>query len=654
MKEQAGQPRLRPLLEHERTAAPASRSPSAARSGALDGHSSVPTGAWSHLAATYDGATLRLYVNGTQVAQLAVTGSIADVGLAAADRRQRHLGRVVQRPDRRGAGLQPRARAQPRSRATWSAASRRTSRAPTVTAHGRPLPGSAGINVGTSATATFNELDERRLDHDLDVPAAGRRPTRSCPRPSRTTPTTSTATLTPQAALAVRRDLHRDRRRAAPAASPTLAGNPLAADSTWSFTTEASPPPILVVGSTGEPVRLVPRRDPPQRGPERVHDDRRRLPLARAPRADSTSSCSARRRSRPAQVTTLTGWVNGGGNLIAMRPDKQLAGLLGLTDAGTTLANAYLQVATRLTAPGAGIVGSTMQFHGVADRYTLNGATSVATLYSTATTATTNPAVTLRIGRRERRPGGRVHLRPRALRRLHAPGKPRLGRPGARRRRRHPTGRPLLRRPRRRRAARLGRHEQDRDPAGGRAAAAAAQPDHADGARQDAAAAVLVPAARREGRGRDERRRPLPRDRLRAARPATSTATRRSALPAAASPTGSACARARTSIPNATLTNAQAATYIAEGFEVGVHPLVASCPTTAMTEARARRRSTTRSWRSSRRSTRACRLRCRAARTASTGPTGPRTRRSSSRAGSGWTPTTTTTPAPGSAPSRAS
>ena len=30
----------------------------------------------------------------------------------------------------------------------------------------------------------------------------------------------------------------------------------------------------------------------------------------------------------------FTTWVNGGGNLIAMRPDKQLAGLLGLTDAG--------------------------------------------------------------------------------------------------------------------------------------------------------------------------------------------------------------------------------------------------------------------------------------------------------------------------------
>ena len=71
-------------------------------------------------------------------------------------------------------------------------------------------------------------------------------------------------------------------------------------------------------------------------------------------------------------------WVNGGGNLIAMRPDKQLAGLLGLTDAGATLSNAYLQGRHERTRPGAGIVGQTMQFHGAADRYTLNGATSVA------------------------------------------------------------------------------------------------------------------------------------------------------------------------------------------------------------------------------------------------------------------------------------
>ncbi len=37
-----------------------------------------------------------------------------------------------------------------------------------------------------------------------------------------------------------------------------------------------------------------------------------------------------------------------------------------------------------------------MQFHGTADRYPLAGATTVATLYTDATTATSNPAVTLR------------------------------------------------------------------------------------------------------------------------------------------------------------------------------------------------------------------------------------------------------------------
>jgi hypothetical protein len=95
------------------------------------------------------------------------------------------------------------------------------------------------------------------------------------------------------------------------------------------------------------------------------------------------------------QVTMLTDWVNAGGNLIAMRPDTQLATLLGLTSASGTLSNAYLLVSTG-AAPGQGIVGQTIQFHGAADLWTLNGATSVATLYTNATTATSNPAVTLK------------------------------------------------------------------------------------------------------------------------------------------------------------------------------------------------------------------------------------------------------------------
>jgi hypothetical protein len=96
-----------------------------------------------------------------------------------------------------------------------------------------------------------------------------------------------------------------------------------------------------------------------------------------------------------AQVATMDAWVRGGGNLVAMRPDKALAPLLGLSDAGGTLSNGYLRVDTSQP-PGKGIVDQTIQYHGDADRYALAGARSVATLYSDATTATASPAVTLR------------------------------------------------------------------------------------------------------------------------------------------------------------------------------------------------------------------------------------------------------------------
>jgi hypothetical protein len=96
-----------------------------------------------------------------------------------------------------------------------------------------------------------------------------------------------------------------------------------------------------------------------------------------------------------AQASLLDSWVQGGGNLIAMRPDVRLAGLLGLGSDTGDLSDGYIKIATG-SPPGAGITGQTMQFHNTADRWSGGVAATVATLYSDADTATSSPAVTLR------------------------------------------------------------------------------------------------------------------------------------------------------------------------------------------------------------------------------------------------------------------
>src|SRR5262249_8821356 len=81
--------------------------------------------------------------------------------------------------------------------------------------------------------------------------------------------------------------------------------------------------------------------------------------------------------------------------LIALRPDAQLAPLLGLEPVVGALSDAYLLV-HRGTRAGAGIVGETMQYHGAADLYALRGATPVASLCLDAATESAYPAVTSR------------------------------------------------------------------------------------------------------------------------------------------------------------------------------------------------------------------------------------------------------------------
>lgn len=93
-----------------------------------------------------------------------------------------------------------------------------------------------------------------------------------------------------------------------------------------------------------------------------------------------------------AMVSNLSNWTNAGGTLITLKPDVQLYSLLGLTAAAGTLSDKYLLVNTSST-PGTGIVNQSIQFHGSANLFTLNGASSLGTLYSDATTATVYPAI---------------------------------------------------------------------------------------------------------------------------------------------------------------------------------------------------------------------------------------------------------------------
>ena len=176
-------------------------------------------------------------------------------------------------------------------------------------------------------------------------------------------------------------------------------GNPLAADKSWSFTVAGQSPaegpggPILVLTDPADKFGTYYAEILRSEGLNSF--EVAAGPVTTGKLAGKTTLILAKTALTDADVATLTTWVQGGGNLIAMRPDKKLAGLLGLTDAGSTLANGFLKV-DQGSAAGAGIDGQTLQYHDVADRYTLNGASAIATLYSTISASTPNPAVSLR------------------------------------------------------------------------------------------------------------------------------------------------------------------------------------------------------------------------------------------------------------------
>jgi len=91
------------------------------------------------------------------------------------------------------------------------------------------------------------------------------------------------------------------------------------------------------------------------------------------------------------EATLFIDYVTAGGRLVAMRPDPQLHDALGIAAAAGTTTNGYVLVDQG--GPGAGLQNLTLPFRGVADHYDLDGATSIAELYTTRTLSAGRPVV---------------------------------------------------------------------------------------------------------------------------------------------------------------------------------------------------------------------------------------------------------------------
>jgi len=90
----------------------------------------------------------------------------------------------------------------------------------------------------------------------------------------------------------------------------------------------------------------------------------------------------------------LTDFVKSGGNLIAFRPNKQLAGLFGIIYSNETLSDGYIKL-DQNSEQSRSLSSTMMQFHGTADKYILSGGLAIATLFNDKGSLTGFPGVIL-------------------------------------------------------------------------------------------------------------------------------------------------------------------------------------------------------------------------------------------------------------------
>jgi fibronectin type 3 domain-containing protein len=543
----------------------------------VDSGRTPAVGQWQFVAGTYDGSTARIYVDGALAASATFTASIGNsntwrIGSYGSPATGFFDGRID------NVRIYDRALSAGEIQTDMGSRIQPDQTPPTVTAF-TPASGAGDVNFGSSGTAKFSEPMQAATITSSTFQlrdASGN----VVPATVAYNAATKIATLTPQNALQFGMT-YTLRVKGGTGGAADLAGNPVAADATSSFTTQDRATPVLVVGSTANPFGSYLAEILRNEGLDAFTTIDVSLLSTSALSGFDIVVLGDTTLTTP-QASALTDWVNAGGNLIAMHPDKKLSSLLGLTDAKATLANAYLKIDTS-TSPGAGIVGSTIQFHGTADKYTLNGATAVATLYSNASTATSNPAVTLRsVGSN----GGQAAAftydlaRSVVLTRQGNPawaGQERDGVSGIR-----PddlfygaksgdvrtdwvnTSKiaiPQADEQQRLLVNMVTLMEQDKLPLphfwylprGNKAVIVMSGDDHSPGNAPGGTASIF--------------------DRFKQLSPPGCVVANWE------------CIRATSYIyPNSVLTNAQAAGYVADGFEVALHPVVASCPTTVLTQ----------------------------------------------------------------------
>jgi hypothetical protein len=321
----------------------------------LDSGQSPVNGQWQYVTATYDGATARFYVNGTQVASKAFTGNVGDSN-------SWRIGAYGTNPGGFFDGLIDEVRIYDRAlTATQVQADMTTPVAgtPTVLAT-TPASGAGDVTAAPAISASFNEA---MAASSINATTFSLRDASGTVVPAAVSydAGTGTASLAPSNALAYGATYTATVKGGAGGVT-SASGATLAASKTWSFTVEARPP-ILLISSAARPFSSYTVEILKAEGLDAFTT----LDLSLVTSSLLNGFDEVVLGDVPltsSQANMLSAWVTAGGKLVALHPDKILAPLFGLTDQGATLSNGYLKVDTSAGTPGAGIVGETIQYHG--------------------------------------------------------------------------------------------------------------------------------------------------------------------------------------------------------------------------------------------------------------------------------------------------